>query len=158
MFSFKKMTWGEKKKKRKRKRESSRVSTFGIPFRRLKVHWITKFLTFKVLDRHTGLVVLALLALSAGKWSTSHQRHALDIAYVIFRSVSSPTSLAWVSWLQPVSKPSWYHILSRVTRYFLLFLGSASACWTRGVLDHRDRVDMTTTIVLYCNHNWGKRV
>ena len=41
-------------KKKKKASRSSRVSRFGIVFGRLSVHCTTKFLTFKVLNRHLG--------------------------------------------------------------------------------------------------------
>lgn len=59
------------RKKRKRKvRGSSPVSTFGIAFGQFKVHFTTKVLTFKVLDRHLGLVFAAVLSATQAVWST----------------------------------------------------------------------------------------
>ena len=43
-----------------KKKKSSQVSTLGIAFGQLKVHFTTKFLTFKVFDRHLEIVLGAV--------------------------------------------------------------------------------------------------
>jgi hypothetical protein len=87
----------EKKKKKKRKvGGSSPVSTFGIAFGQLKVHFTTKVLTFKVLDRHVGLVLDAVSSATQAVWSTvaSHPTSSrVGNAYVILRPFS-PAQLA----------------------------------------------------------------